>query len=75
MKKTMKKPIITIALLFSFLMIFPADLQAQKKPRKPKSSSMKGSPLRNYIRGQSGGCYYINRNGKKTYVARRFCGL
>lgn len=27
-----------------------------------------------YITGPHGGCYYINRNGKKTYVDRSLCG-
>jgi hypothetical protein len=26
-----------------------------------------------YITGPRGGCYYINRNGNKTYVDRSFC--
>lgn len=26
-----------------------------------------------YIRGPRGGCYYINRNGNKTYVDRSLC--
>lgn len=28
---------------------------------------------REYITGPRGGCYYINRNGSKTYVDRRMC--
>lgn len=28
---------------------------------------------RGYMRGPRGGCYYINRNGRKTYVARSLC--
>lgn len=27
-----------------------------------------------YIRGPRGGCYYINKNGNKTYVDRALCG-
>jgi len=26
-----------------------------------------------YVRGERGGCYFINRNGNKTYVERSFC--
>jgi hypothetical protein len=26
-----------------------------------------------YITGPKGGCYYINKNGKKTYVDRSLC--
>lgn len=41
---------------------------------KEKSSKNKGSsPTRFYIRGPRGGCYYINRNGGKTYVDRSMC--
>jgi len=25
------------------------------------------------IRGPRGGCYYVNRNGRKTYVSRNLC--
>lgn len=28
---------------------------------------------RTYILGPRGGCYYINRNGNRTYVDRSFC--
>lgn len=28
---------------------------------------------RTYIRGPRGGCYYINRNGNRTYVDRSLC--
>jgi len=30
-------------------------------------------PVREYITGPRGGCYYINRNGNKTYVDRSMC--
>lgn len=26
-----------------------------------------------YITGPKGGCYYINKNGKRTYVDRKLC--
>lgn len=26
-----------------------------------------------YLTGKRGGCYYINKNGNKTYVDRRLC--
>ena len=29
--------------------------------------------LKNYIRGERGGCYYINSNGNRTYVPRSYC--
>lgn len=28
---------------------------------------------RTYIRGPRGGCYYINKNGNRTYVDRSLC--
>ena len=39
---------------------------AQKRKKKSKAR-------RNLIKGPRGGCYYINRNGRKTYVARGAC--
>lgn len=30
-------------------------------------------PNQNYFIGERGGCYYINKNGNKTYVSRSFC--
>jgi hypothetical protein len=32
-----------------------------------------GGGSRHYITGPRGGCYYINRNGNKTYVDHSFC--
>lgn len=37
------------------------------------SKSYKTSTTRTYYRGPRGGCYYINSNGNKTYVARSMC--
>lgn len=39
------------------------------KPRTVRQPTSTG----NYIRGPRGGCYYINRNGNKTYVDRSLC--
>lgn len=41
------------------------------KPTNNNSSSVTSG--RTYIRGPRGGCYYINRNGNKTYVDRSLC--
>ncbi|WP_394677374.1 DUF3157 family protein [uncultured Sphingobacterium sp.] len=41
-------------------------------PQKTNTSK-RSSSSRNYIRGPRGGCYYINSNGKKTYVDRSMC--
>ena len=42
-----------------------------------KSSTTKKSANRSesrtYLRGSRGGCYYLNSNGKKTYVERGLC--
>lgn len=37
------------------------------------SSSTKKNAARKYITGPRGGCYYINKNGNKTYVDRSLC--
>ena len=39
------------------------------KPRKRTRTRA----IRRYIRGSRGGCYYINRNGNKTYISRSLC--
>jgi len=41
--------------------------------KRPTASAAKTSTRRSYIRGPRGGCYYINRNGGKTYVDRSLC--
>ncbi|WP_109853325.1 hypothetical protein [Aquimarina sp. AU58] len=38
----------------------------RQKQYRPKTT-------RTYYRGPRGGCYYINSNGNKTYVARSMC--
>ncbi|MEM1336883.1 MAG: hypothetical protein AAGF96_03990 [Bacteroidota bacterium] len=46
------------------------------KSNKSRSSSYntkKYRSSRTYYRGPRGGCYYINSNGNKTYVARSLC--
>lgn len=43
-------------------------------PSRPRASQPALSASRSgYIRGPRGGCYYINRNGNKTYVDRSMC--
>ena len=51
-----------ILLVFTFM---TANVFAENKYR-PKSTHV-------YITGPKGGCYYINKNGKKTYVDRALC--
>jgi len=41
----------------------------KKSPRK----TYRYSSARRYIQGPRGGCYYINKNGNKTYVSRSYC--
>ena len=43
------------------------------KTSKATSPRVTSSESRTYIRGSRGGCYYINANGKKTYVDRSVC--
>jgi hypothetical protein len=41
---------------------------------RPKPTEYYSPPYgHTYIRGPRGGCYYINRNGNKTYVDRSMC--
>jgi len=54
---------------------------SEPKPQSYSSSPSKSNTnyksqstaTRRYIRGPKGGCYYINNNGKKTYVDRSYC--
>ncbi|MFD2598672.1 DUF3157 family protein [Sphingobacterium corticis] len=41
--------------------------------KSASSRSTSASSSKKYIRGPRGGCYYINRNGNKTYVDRSMC--
>src|SRR5690606_22727633 len=43
------------------------------RTKAQSSSSSVKSTGRRYIRGPRGGCYYINKNGGKTYVDRSMC--
>ncbi|GAA4278578.1 hypothetical protein [Aquimarina mytili] len=38
-----------------------------------RSRQYKTKTTKTYHRGPRGGCYYINSNGNKTYVARSMC--
>ncbi len=37
------------------------------------NTKYKTRKTRTYYRGPRGGCYYVNSNGNKTYVARSMC--
>ncbi len=48
-------------------------IKNNKKTQIRKIDSKYRSSRRTYRRGPRGGCYYINSNGNKTYVARSIC--
>lgn len=52
---------------------FSSSSFAAKSFFDTKKRKKKASVRRNLIRGPKGGCYYINRNGRKTYVSRSAC--
>jgi hypothetical protein len=41
--------------------------------KKPTESSSDSGGTRTYYRGPRGGCYYLDRNGKKVYVDKDKC--
>ena len=54
----------------------PKKSYSSKRTISPKHSNYTKksySRSRTYYRGPRGGCYYINSNGNKTYVARSMC--
>jgi len=51
----------------------PAAVPLYRAPSQPRATQPFRSFGRSYIRGPRGGCYYINRNGNKTYVDRGMC--
>ena len=55
-----------------------ASATAKTSPSANDSSSTKqaATPVagRTYIRGPRGGCYYVEADGKKAYVAHSLCG-
>lgn len=67
------KKLLSIALVFCFLFIVAADAQTRKRKPHRGTAATAGSMDRKLIRGPRGGCYYINRNGNKTYVDRSLC--
>ena len=54
-----------VAVITIFTLVNPAHSFAENT-YIPKSPHI-------YIAGPKGGCYYINKNGKKTYVDRSLC--
>jgi hypothetical protein len=52
----------------------PSTSLPKSKPKNSDGDSDDISNSSGYITGPRGGCYYINRNGNKTYVSREMCG-
>jgi len=46
----------------------PWDYRAQQKAKQEENRAN-----RKYFMGAKGGCYYLNSNGNKTYVDKKFC--
>jgi len=51
----------------------PSAIGINKVSKESTIGPGKSKTGRSYIRGPRGGCYYINSNGNKTYVARSLC--
>jgi len=49
-----------------------SQVEVDLTPRQNSPSTQK-TAVRKYITGSRGGCYYINKNGNKTYVDRSLC--
>ncbi len=49
------------------------DGSSSRSVEKQSSQQYQSRSTRTYHRGPRGGCYYINSNGNKTYVARSMC--
>jgi hypothetical protein len=52
--------------MFAVVAIFANISANAENTYRPKSAH-------SYITGPRGGCYYINRNGSRTYVDRALC--
>lgn len=50
-----------------------AALPFSSHTQSPQPKMQSVTVGRQYIRGPKGGCYYINRNGNKSYVDRSLC--
>ncbi|ESQ78063.1 hypothetical protein [Asticcacaulis sp. YBE204] len=55
-----------------FLLLSGLALWAMPQTGVAENSYKPKTPQK-YIRGKRGGCYYINKNGNKTYVDRSLC--
>jgi len=62
----MKNLSIVYIVIFTIFALFTSPYSYAENTYRPKSPHV-------YIMGPKGGCYYINKNGKKTYVDRSLC--
>lgn len=66
---------ISLFLAIGYFVALP-NVQASSPLEMSAVPTPKPTPTKNerrYIRGPRGGCYYINKNGNKTYVDRSLC--
>lgn len=75
------RPLLLIAVSVAFVCMSPAA-HAASRPEATSQAYPEGysghflavrKSARTYHTGPKGGCYYINRNGNKTYVDRSLC--
>lgn len=64
-KKDYLRLVISLIILILVTFLTPT-LALAKNTHQPKSDHT-------YITGKRGGCFYINKNGNKTYVDRSLC--
>ncbi len=55
------------------IVLTKTGVKAESTKAEAPTPNPNKSPQRKYIRGERGGCYYINSNGNKTYVDRSVC--
>ena len=58
---------------FRYYVYKPTYKKVKYYSSEPKVYVLPFDPNREYFTGERGGCYYINKNGNKTYVARGYC--
>ena len=62
----MKLSSVVLAITLIVVSLVKPTYSLAENTYRPKSPQI-------YITGPNGGCYYINKNGKKTYVDRSLC--
>ncbi len=66
--------VLAVSISFSAPAIAQTGVSYSYAALKNPIATLSPAQGRTYITGPRGGCYYINRNGNKTYVDRSFCG-